>query len=184
MQKFGFGTKWIGWLQACRSSAKFSVLKNGSPEGYFSSSRGLRQGDPLSPLLFTLVAEVLTQCFIRAQEATLINGFQVENGRDKIPVLQYADDTLVFLDAKTDEVGYLKSLLLWFELASGLQINVQKTTVFNVNESPTWEDIREVWNCKAGTFPDIYLGAPLAASFKSKTVWQPLLEALRERLAI
>ncbi|RVX08897.1 hypothetical protein CK203_011088 [Vitis vinifera] len=51
MQKMGFGPKWIGWMWSCISTAKFSVLVNGVLAGFFSSSKGLRQGDPLSPLL-------------------------------------------------------------------------------------------------------------------------------------
>ena len=49
MQKMGFGPKWIGWMWSCISTAKFSVLVNGVLAGFFSSSKGLRQGDPLSP---------------------------------------------------------------------------------------------------------------------------------------
>ena len=49
MRRMGFGEKWIGWIRQCISSTSFAVLVNGSPSEFFSASRGLRQGDPLSP---------------------------------------------------------------------------------------------------------------------------------------
>ena len=52
LKKMGFGEKWCSWICTCISTVQFSVLVNGSPADFFGSSRGLRQGDPLSPLLF------------------------------------------------------------------------------------------------------------------------------------
>jgi hypothetical protein len=57
----GFGSKWIRWIHMCISTVRFSVLINGTPAGFFNSSRGIRQGDPLSPLFFLLVMEVLSR---------------------------------------------------------------------------------------------------------------------------
>lgn len=58
--------------------ARFSVIINRSPHGFFSASRGLRQGKPLSPFLFTLVADSLSQIIINAESKSLIKGFLVE----------------------------------------------------------------------------------------------------------
>ena len=72
-----FGSKWISWMRACTSIIRFSVIVNGSPTGFFESSRGLRQGDPLSPLLFLLIMEVLSHMLKRSVERGFIMGFQV-----------------------------------------------------------------------------------------------------------
>lgn len=59
MACMGFGNNWCGWIQSCLSTANFSILVNGYPKGFLSSSKGLRQGDPLSPMLFVIVVETL-----------------------------------------------------------------------------------------------------------------------------
>jgi hypothetical protein len=60
LRRCGFGEKWCSWIAHCISSVRFSVLVNGTPSGFFSGSRGLRQGDSLSHLLFVTVMEALS----------------------------------------------------------------------------------------------------------------------------
>ena len=64
LEKMGFRKKWIRWIKWCVSTARFSVLINGTSSGFFQSSRGLRQGDPISPYLFVVVMEALS-CLIK-----------------------------------------------------------------------------------------------------------------------
>ncbi len=106
----GFGIKWRRWIEACISSVQFSVMINVSPEGFFTSSRGLQQGDPLSPLLFLLVMEVLSRMLNKVESEGLIKGFSVgsnvSNGL-RISHLLYADDTILFCDADMSQLLYV-----------------------------------------------------------------------------
>ncbi|KAL6342305.1 hypothetical protein AAG906_007519 [Vitis piasezkii] len=80
MHKMGFGEKWIRWIKWCISTASFSMLVNGTPTGFFQSSRGLRQGDPLSPYLFVIAMEVFSALLKRAMEGGFISGCRVVSG--------------------------------------------------------------------------------------------------------
>ena len=95
----------------CISTVSFSVLINGTPAGFFHSSRGIRQGDPLSPLLFLVVMEVLSRFLKTTEEGGFICGFQVGaalGDRLEVSHLFYADDTILFCDACPEQVSYIR----------------------------------------------------------------------------
>ena len=78
----GFGEKWIGWIKWCISTPSFSMMVNGTPKGFFQSSRGLRQGDPLLPYLFVIAMEVFSSFFKRAVKGGFMLGCKVK-GRNE-----------------------------------------------------------------------------------------------------
>jgi len=105
LMRCGFGAKWCSWKAHCISSVRFSVLVNGSPNGFFSSSRGLKQGDPLSPLLFVFVIEAFSRMISSAVSGALLEGFKVGNAA--FLHLLFADDTLIFCSAHSSQLRYL-----------------------------------------------------------------------------
>ena len=100
LQRCGFSKKWRKWIWYCISTVKFSILINGSPSDLFGSSRGLRQGDPLSPLLFDIVMEVLSRMLDVAVSAGQFSDFSVGSTAGSSMMvfhLLFADDTLIFV---------------------------------------------------------------------------------------
>ena len=107
LKKIGFGEKWCSWIRTCISTVQFSVLVNGSSADFFGSSRGLRQGDPLSLLLFLVMMEVFSRMVKRMEGAGLISGFKVNGRRGRgecISNLLFPDDTILFCDAEVEQI--------------------------------------------------------------------------------
>lgn len=125
----GFSERWIGWINAIFLSVRMSVLINGSPSNEFNSSRGLRQGDPLSPLLFNIVAELLNLLLGKAAQIGLIKGINLGSG-PTITHQQYADDTIIFIENSSHSCKGIKIVLTLFEVLSGLSINYQKSSLY------------------------------------------------------
>ena len=117
LNRMGFGLKWKGWIKACVTSVRFSILVNGSLEGFFGSFRGLRQGDPLSPLLFLLIMEVLSRILKKTKENNLIQGFHVGAVNSvgvRISHLLFADNTILFCDASKEQLLSIRLVLSCF----------------------------------------------------------------------
>ena len=100
MERMSFGVRWGRWMKDFISTARFSVLVNGSCVSFFGSSCGLRQGDPLSPLLFHLVMEVLGRLLKRMVDGGFLCGFLCGShmqGGVNISHLLFTDDTILLM---------------------------------------------------------------------------------------
>ncbi len=98
LQAKGFNSTWLDWIKNILSSASTSVLLNGIPRKSFKCLRGVRQGDPLSPLLFVLAADLLQSIINKASSNGLLST-PIPTSGNSFPVIQYADDTLIILKA-------------------------------------------------------------------------------------
>lgn len=128
-QQFGFQDRFIQLIQACITSAHFSVLLNGSPFGYFTAERGIRQGDPMSPALFTLFPDVLSRLLARSEAEGKLHGVKVSRTSPTISHLMYADDLVIYCKATEEEVREVHHCLQTYCQWTGQAINWGKSLV-------------------------------------------------------
>ncbi|KAL6194442.1 hypothetical protein ACLB2K_035526 [Fragaria x ananassa] len=120
MQNMGFHNQWIKWIMDCLSTVSYSFILNGEPRGRLIPSRGLRQGDSISPYLFLLCVEGLSRMLTYAKRRGFIHGVVVAPGAPSINHLFFANDSFVFMRAEEEEctrIGWQLCLEL-SELAS------------------------------------------------------------------
>ncbi|ONI21342.1 hypothetical protein PRUPE_2G060500 [Prunus persica] len=120
--KFGFDNRWVELVMLCVKTITFSLVLNGSPGSPFSPSRGLRQGDPLSPYLFLLVSEVLSLNIINSTDTGMLRGIKLSRGGPELSHLFFADDSLFFLQATPPNCSALKSIIECYCSASGQEV--------------------------------------------------------------
>ena len=183
MEMKGFGIRWRKWMRGCLSSVSFAVLVNGNAKGWVKASRGLRQGDPLSPFLFTIVADVLSRMLLKAEERNVLEGFKVGRNRTRVSHLQFADDTIFFSSSREEDMMTLKNVLLVFGHISGLKVNLDKGNIYGINlEQNHLSRLAEMLDCKAFGWPILYLGLPLGGNPKACGFWDPMIERISSRL--
>jgi hypothetical protein len=132
MIKMGFPDMWLQWMRAFIFNSTISVLVNDSPIDDFIMGRGLRQGDPLSPFLFLIMAEGLAGMMQKAVEIGKFMGYKVSDSLH-FQMLQFADDTIIMGDDSWENIWTIKSLLRGFKLVSGLKINFIKSKLYGIN---------------------------------------------------
>jgi hypothetical protein len=129
LRKLGFADPWVNLLMKCVRTVTYSILINGRPYGRIVPSRGLRQGDPLSPYLFILCAEALSSLIRSSERDGGIIGVPISRGGTRIHHLFFADDSLLFCKANLREWRHIEEILERYERALG-QINREKTSIF------------------------------------------------------
>jgi hypothetical protein len=165
------------------NSGTSSVLLNGIPGKTFHCKRGVRQGDPLSPLLFVLSADLLQTVLNAARNNNLLNlPLSILNDHD-FPILQYADDTLIFMQADENQLLHLKEILQSFAESTGLQVNFEKSFMvpFNITEDRL-NTLINTFGCTKQTLPFTYLGLPLSITKPSVAHFWPLVSKCERRL--
>lgn len=182
LDAMGLPPLFIKWICVCVSSASFSVSINGGLHGFFRSSRGLRQGDPLSPYLFVLAMNVLSKILDNKVQSADFK-FHWRCAKLNLCHLSFADDLLLF--ANNDIVScsvlrYAWRILRDCQVCDRMSI---KVNVFFASTSLRLkEDILQIFGFPEGHLPIRYLGALLITSRLKGSDCIPLLEKIKNKL--
>ena len=135
-------------------------------------------------MLFVIVAEALNALWERAKQTRLLMGFTIANSVHKVTHLQFADNTIIFCNASSDQVDNLKFLLQWFEMFSGLKINYDKCELIGVQTDESHVTaLAHSFGCKVGKLPSKYLGLPLCVGLPKKYIWDSVVERIDKTLS-
>jgi len=184
LQLKDFSHKWIEWIKSFISGRSVAINVNDEVGPYFQTKKGLRQGDPLSPILFNLVADMLTLFIKRAKSEGLLSGVVPHLVDDGLSILQYADDTILFMDHNLEHAHNMKTILCAFERLSCLKINFHKSEIFCFGEAKNYKSQHmELFGCNPGSFPIRYLGIPIHYRKLSNSNWLKIQERFEKRLS-
>jgi len=126
LKLWDFCDTWINWIKDVVTGGTVCVKLNNVEGPYFVSHKGVRQGDPLSPILFNSVADCLARMVRQAQQNGLLCGLTDNLIPKEVAILQYADDTIIYLKDDLEMARNMKLLLYLYEVMSGLKINFSK----------------------------------------------------------
>ena len=179
----GFDSKWIGSSRELLSSGTSSVILNGVHGKQFTCKRGVRQGDPLSPLLFVLAADLL-QTLVNNMLRNGVISLPIETHDPDFPIVQYADDTLLIVPAVDSQLLAVKEMLQDFHASTGLRVNFHKSCILpiNVDEAETAR-LASVFGCQVGTLPFTYLGLPVGTTKPRIQDLFPVVDRVERRLS-
>ncbi|KAM0920400.1 hypothetical protein ACQ4PT_007548 [Festuca glaucescens] len=181
MQHRGFGTRWTRWILLLLRSAMTRVLVNGCAGSAFRHGCGLRQGDPLSPLLFVLVMDVLARLFSTTEHRGVLADLSAVGIKHRVSL--YADDVVVFAKPEVAEVAAVRGIMECFGGASGLCVNFNKSAAAPIRCPPqVLADMAAALDCPISTLPCNYLGLPLSIQRLTKRDLQLVLDKLANKL--
>lgn len=174
----------VEWILACVTSVNFAVLMNGSPSGFFQCSRGLRQGCPLSPLLFLLVIEGLSRSIRLAKERGIIKGVIIY-GNLSLTHLLFVDDVLLFGRQCALEWKWYYRIIKEFCLATGMEINYEKSCFYSMGDALD-PDIYTLFPVLYHHFDEglTYLGYRLKPNCYRSGDWLWLIERIEHRIGV
>ena len=177
-----FPPLFIKWIMACVTSVSFQVHINGKDYASFKGGKGLKQGDPLSPLLFVITMEYLSRLLKRMSGET---GFRFHPAYRKFNLthLIFVDDLILFSKADPFSLQQIMSVLHKFQSCVGLKTNFHKSQmVFGGASLQLQQQCRGIVGLKESSFPLKYLGVPIVSSRLTKVECTELVDKMTARI--
>ncbi|PKU71765.1 Putative ribonuclease H protein [Dendrobium catenatum] len=176
----GFPDLFVSWIKACTDEVSFSVCINGSLEGYFQSRSGLRQGCPLSPYLFSIVMDALSNSMDEAISKSTYTA--IASGNCVVSHLLFADDLLIFGNANLENAVTLNRIFKIFGDNTGLFVNPLKSTILISKDTPQAEAICNELQIIQSQCSVTYLGIPIFHKKQKISDFQPLIQKISSKL--
>ncbi|XP_075083560.1 uncharacterized protein LOC142167295 [Nicotiana tabacum] len=176
--------RFISWVFGIISNNWYSVLINGKPHGFFKSTRGVKQGDPLSPALFILAAEAISRGLNALHLNLYFCGFDLPKWSPKINHLAYADDTIIFSSSCAISLRLIMEVLKDYEAASGQLINKTKSVVYihHLTNEEVGRKVERVTGITRQNFPFTYLGCPIFYARRNMKFYQGLMNKVLNKM--
>jgi hypothetical protein len=178
-----FSEEWHALIHNFVSGGSVTIKVNDDVGRYFQTRKGLRQDDPLSPMLFNIVVDMLAIMIERAKVDGQFEGLIPHLVDGGLSILQYADDTILFMEHDIKKAQNLKLILAAFEQLSGLKINFHKSELFCFGEVQDEASLyADLFDYGQGQFPIRYLGIPIHHR-RLIADWKLVEERLQKRLS-
>ncbi|CAL1398685.1 unnamed protein product [Linum trigynum] len=182
LKSYGFDERWCKWVSSCIRSVKFSILFNGEATDEFTPSRGIRQGDPLSPFLFILMSNALSFLIDKAVAQDQLKGIKLNS---RCPVLThclFADDTVIFGRANHQEAEKILELIRDYGAITGQEVNINKSSVFFSANVPSEDktSITDHIGFSSSNCHSKYLGVPTEWGNSKKETFQFLIQRMEK----
>jgi hypothetical protein len=180
----GFSQTRCKWMQQVVEKGSVSVKVNDDYAHNFQTKKGVRQGDPLSPILFNIAVDMLAIIINRAKDLGKVGGVVPHMVDGGLSILQYADDMIIFVEDYLERAKNMKLVLCAFEQLSGLKINFPKIELFSYGAAKGLElEYSDIFGCGVGSFPFKYLGILMHHRKLSNTDWRVLEERFQKKLS-
>ncbi|XP_057774892.1 uncharacterized protein LOC130993874 [Salvia miltiorrhiza] len=181
----GYHEKFINWIWIIFSSARVSILYNGQLSGYFSCSRGVRQGDPLSPILFGIAEDVLSHLISSCVESRHLSPMGFSRSTNFPTHLFYADDIILFTTATVRNARKIKDILNYYGSIFGQVCSQEKSNLYFARGVTTdrRRAIQRVMGFSVGNLPMTYLGVPIFVGRPKASYLMPIFDKIVQKFA-